>query len=52
MAGCGFGGGCVCLSLDAAVKKKRMIHDGHHFKAGVMVIIVIKWESTAGAEQC
>lgn len=34
------------MCLDAAVR--MMAHDGNHFKAAVMVIIGIKWESTAG----
>ena len=38
----------VCLSVLGCCSKD----DGHHFKTGVMVIIGIKWESTAGGEQC
>lgn len=38
----------MCLSLHGCCSKD----DGHHFKTGVMVIIGIKWESTAGGEQC
>lgn len=43
--GCGVG---ICLSLLGCCSKD----DGHHFKTGVMVIIGIKWESTAGGELC
>lgn len=51
--GCGFfGGGDVSVLAWMLQWKKMMIHDGHHFKAGVMVIIGIKWECRAGGEQC
>lgn len=34
----------ICLSLLGCCSKD----DGHHFKTGMMAIIGIKWESTAG----